>query len=134
VFVVSSTVLIQLHCEIDVVVDRIDGADPVDGQHLVLPVGVMIDVTERELWQVRRLLAEGMVSHELCLQMNRFPNKEIHYRLVPVDFVPVGVPWGVNACVYNDDVDVDAILELPHSVISELLGLELEVRAQSTKI
>jgi len=88
---------IQQEIKIEVALDRVDSADPVDHQNFILPVTVMVDIAERKLWQVRRLRAEGVISHELRFQSGKFPDKEIHHSMVPEDFVPVGVPWDICA-------------------------------------
>jgi hypothetical protein len=57
--------LIQIQIEFDAVIDSIQSTDTVEHQNLILAVFEMVDVTERELWQVRRLGAECVVSHKL---------------------------------------------------------------------
>jgi len=109
IFAFDSVMLKQLHIKFDVAVDRVDRADTIKIQHLILPILVMVNVAERDLWQDRPLGTEGVVSHELPFQSSKFPNKEIHSRLSTNNLVPDAAPRNICGCIYKDDVDVDAI-------------------------
>jgi len=93
----------------------------------------MVNVTKRELGQIWGLRAEGVISHELPLESGKLTNKEIHHSLRPNNFVPVRVPRDVLACVDESNVDVDAILKPPDSIISELTGF-MKVWTQTSEI
>jgi len=65
----------------------------------------VINVTERYLWQVWHLRAEGVVSYELSLEKDILPDKQVYSRLSPFNLVPICIPRDIRGLIDEHDVD-----------------------------
>jgi len=74
-----------------------------------------------------------MVSHKLCLQIYKFPDKQVHSCLRPRNLVPASSSRNIIGYIDERYIDVNPVCELSDSIIPELPGLA-KIRAQSSKV
>jgi len=126
-------VFVQLHVEIDVAVDRVDGADAVEYHNLILPILVVVNIAQRDLWPDWRFRAVGVISHKRRLEIDIFPYQEVHSRRGAKNVVPIRVPRNIHACINESDIHGGPICGSSNAIKSKLIW-HVILRAQPAKI